>query len=236
LESGTLLVLLGPNGAGKSTLLSILAGLQLPDSGKVLLEGRPLDDYSIKALARRRSVLEQRPILPMGFSVKTVLETCIYGHGQISAIEEAIALLGIEDLLKKDSQALSGGEAQRILLARSLIQLLNKSANSSYLLLDEPTASLDIGTSNLVMHKIQYLAHELSIGILVVLHDVNLALRYADQVGLMAEGKLLVLGKTAEVMHTQPLEALYQTALVELTDDSVPPQKAFVASGHLNKP
>ena len=231
LQKAELLVLLGPNGAGKSSVLSILSGLDQPDSGIVTLDNKPITSFSAKELAKRRAVLEQRALLPAGFRVSALVEMGIYQHGEKTAIQEAVSLVGIADLMERESDTLSGGEAQCVLLTRSLAQLLNKESHQRYLLLDEPTASLDIGAADAILTQIRYIAHQVGIAVLVVLHDVNLALRHADRVGLMAQSKLHILGDTAEVMNLEKLEALYDTSLVQLIDNARPPNKAFIALG-----
>lgn len=231
LQKAELLVLLGPNGAGKSSVLSILSGLDQPDSGVVMLDNKPITSFSARELAKRRAVLEQRALLPAGFMVSTLVEMGIYQHGEKTAIQEAVSLVGITDLMKRKSDTLSGGERQRVLLTRCLAQLLNKESHQRYLLLDEPTSSLDIGVADAILTQIRHIAHQMGIAVLAVLHDVNLALRHADRVGLMAHSKLHILGDTAEVMNLEKLEALYDTSLVQLIDKAKPPNQAFIAMG-----
>lgn len=231
LKPGELFVLLGPNGAGKSSVLSLLSGFVAPDSGAVTLDDIPLADFSTQMLSQRRAVLEQRVALPSGFKVRALIEMGAYRHGQQSAVEKALSLIDSEDLLDRHSETLSGGEAQRVLLTRALAQLLTEEKQERYLLLDEPTASLDIGASDAILSKVQWIAHSFGVGVLVILHDINLALRYADRIGLMRQMKLHAIGDTATVMTVGELEALYQTPLTELTDPNGSSIKAFVARG-----
>ncbi|QQS16345.1 MAG: ABC transporter ATP-binding protein [Neisseriales bacterium] len=231
LQKNELVVLLGPNGAGKSSVLSLLSGLEKPDVGEALLDGEPLSYFSAKQLAKRRAVLEQRPVLPSGFKVSAIVEMGAYRHGEKDAIDQAVSLIRIQDLMSRNSETLSGGEIQRVLLARALVQLLTQATEERYLLLDEPTASLDIGVADAVLTLIRDIVRQFDIAVLVVLHDLNLALRHADKVGLMAHSTLHVLGHTAEVMHLKKLEALYDTSLAQLIDNAKPPNKAFIALG-----
>jgi iron complex transport system ATP-binding protein len=219
LHPGEVLVLIGPNGAGKSSLLSLLSGLLNPDRGQATLDGTPLRRLGAARLARHRAVLEQRTAAAPGFTGKEVIAMGSYGHGQDEAAATAVALTDVAALLERSLATLSGGETQRVLLARALAQLLGSTEDERYLLLDEPTAALDIGTADGLMAQVGRIAREHQIGVLAVVHDINLALRHADRVALLDNGKLIACGPTAEVMQVQRLEAVYGVRLAELIHD-----------------
>ncbi|MCW3479258.1 ATP-binding cassette domain-containing protein [Neisseriaceae bacterium JH1-16] len=219
LHPGEVLVLIGPNGAGKSSLLSLLSGLLSPDRGRSMLNGKPLHQLSAARLARHRAVLEQRMIAAPEFTGSEVIAMGSYGHGQADATATAVALTGVGELLGRHLGTLSGGEAQRVLLARALAQLLGSTEDERYLLLDEPTAALDIGTADGLMAQVGRIAREHRIGVLAVVHDINLALRHANRVALLDRGRLVACGPTAEVMQVQRLETVYGVRLAELIHD-----------------
>lgn len=228
LHPGELLALIGPNGAGKSSVLSMLAGLNPPDHGTVQLNGISLHTLAPAHLAAQRAVMEQQTRLPPGLSAYNIVEMGTYLHGQQSAVNKALALTCTEEQSQRRSNTLSGGEAQRILLARALAQLLTEEDHERYLLLDEPTAALDIGMADALLAQVRRIAHDLNIGVLVILHDVNLALRQADRVGLMSGGKLCAIGPTQEIMQKSRLEQLYGIQLAELMHTQDPSLKAFI--------
>lgn len=228
LHPGELLVLIGPNGAGKSSAMSLLAGLNHPDSGQVTLDDIPLTTLGPARLAAQRAVMEQQIRLPVGLDARAIIEMGAYRHGQMQAVDEALRLTCTEDLAPRDAETLSGGESQRVLLARALAQILTDQYHERYLLLDEPTAALDIGMADALLAQIHRIAHELNIGVLAILHDVNLALRHADRVGLMADGRLEAIGPTADIMQRGRLETLYGVRLAELMHADDPSLKAFI--------
>jgi heme transport system ATP-binding protein len=189
-EPGEIIALVGPNGAGKSSLVRALAGDVIPTSGRVLLEDRPVDGYHPRELALKRAVLPQQTILQFAFSVREVVEM---GRGvrRLDDNDEIVtASLRRTDSLEIADRiypSLSGGEQARVTLSRVLAQ------ETRILLLDEPTASLDLHHQQLVME----IARELATGgasVVVILHDLNLAASYADRIGVMRNGELVTVG------------------------------------------
>lgn len=190
LMAGEVLALVGPNGAGKSSLLRMMAGDAAPSEGQVLLEGRPARSYRPRDLARKRSVLPQHTNLEFGFTVREVVEMGRGPNLTPGSDEVVLACMRRTDTLHLATRiypSLSGGEQARVTLARVLAQ------EAPILLLDEPTASLDLHHQQLVMD----VARELAAGgasVLVILHDLNLAAGYADRVGVMRDGQLVAIG------------------------------------------
>jgi len=228
LQPGEVLALIGPNGAGKSSLLSLLSGLIAPDLGQALLGDTPLQRLNAGLLARHRAVLEQRTEVAAGFTAQEVIAMGGYLHGHADATAQAVALSCVDELLERRLGTLSGGETQRVLLARALAQLLGSPENERYLLLDEPTAALDIGMADGLMVQIGRIARQHRIGVLAVVHDLNLGLRHADRVALLDRGRLVACGPTAEVMQRSRLEAVYGVRLAELIHDEHEDLRAFV--------
>lgn len=214
-DAGTLTAILGPNGAGKSTLLKSLAGL-VPYEGEVLLGGAPLSTLARRELARRVALVSQDPPADVPF---TALELVLMGRaphlGRLalegahdrSVADQAMRDAGVADLAARPIDQLSGGERRRVFLARALAQ------EPQILLLDEPTAFLDLG------HQAQVLEHAAALArrglcVVAVLHDPNLAVAWADRVALMRAGAVVAAGGVRELLQRERLEALYGAPLV----------------------
>ncbi len=214
--AGELHAVLGPNGAGKSTLLRLLSGEWAPSSGKVLFDGRPLHQWAPQALARVRAVLPQRETLNFSFTAEEVVALGRLPHrAQEPALEQAIidaaiATAGVSHLSTRQYPTLSGGERSRVQLARVLTQIWQAPAApaSRCLLLDEPTASLDLAHQ----HHCLQIARELSkqkVAVLAVLHDPNLVLAYADRVTVLCCGQVVASGVPTEVLTPALLSRIY---------------------------
>ncbi len=202
LHSGEVIALVGPNGAGKSTLLRLLAGDLQPTSGQILLQGRPISAYRPHDLALRRAVLPQQTILQFAFTVKEVVEMGRSPRRDRAEMDEAIVLdslrrTEVAHLAHRTFPSLSGGEQTRVTLARVLAQ------ETPILLLDEPTASLDLHHQQLVMSIAQAIAGEGG-AVMVVLHDLNLAATFADRIAILRDGRLVAVGSPWETL-TEPL-------------------------------
>jgi len=140
-----------------------------------------------------------------------------------------LELAGIRAFAERMSDTLSGGEAQRVLLARAWYQLLASDKKERYLLLDEPTAMLDIGAADALFRDIAAFARQEKIGMLAVVHDLNLALRHADRVALLQDGQCVAAGPTAEIMQAERLESIYGVRLVELSHPEIEEWRAFIS-------
>jgi iron complex transport system ATP-binding protein len=214
---GEIVALLGENGAGKSTLLKTLAGDIAPRSGRVTMNDRPLADWRTRDRARARAVLPQGANAAFGF---TALETVLIGrypHSQGSlqprdfdVAHAALASLDAAHLEARVVTTLSGGELARVQLARVLAQLWPEAVRAPrYLLLDEPIASLDPAHQHLALRIARDFARGHQIGVLAVLHDINLASQYADRVVLLKQGRVLADGGPASVLTPDALAVCF---------------------------
>ncbi len=200
--SGTLTALVGPNGAGKSTLLSAIAGDVTPEAGTVLLDHQPVHRMRIRELAQLRSVFPQGSEIRFGYNVEDVV-----GMGRAfrdlppdedrAAIAAAMADSEVDHLRDRNAQTLSGGEQARTTFARVLVQ------EAPVVLLDEPTAALDLRHQERLLERARGLAASGGT-VLAVLHDLNLAAAYADQIVLMRNGGIVANGPPWDVL-TEPL-------------------------------
>lgn len=212
-SEGTFTALLGPNGAGKSSLLKIATGIWPSSSGKLFFAKRELKKYSPEELARKRAILSQHYQVQFEYSV---LEIVCLGGVQLSYSQSELEHCAIEKLKLLDLahyanapyHALSGGEQQRVQLARVLVQLSDEKEERKFVFLDEPTASLDA----LQQHKVLNLARKLAqegIGVVAVLHDLNLAAQYAEHLVFLKKGQIYAEGPTEEVFTPEVLEGVY---------------------------
>jgi iron complex transport system ATP-binding protein len=209
---GSLTGLLGPNGCGKTTLLRLLAGILAPQSGTVTLRGRPLADLSRREIARHVAVVPQETHTAFDY---TVLEMVLMGrHPHLAAFElegphdlriahDALTATGTDHLANRAYMTLSGGEKQRVVIASALTQA------SDVLLLDEPTASLDLGYQLDVASLLSQLNAERGVTMLLATHDLNLAASVCDRLILMREGRVLAQGRTTDVLTAARVREIY---------------------------
>ncbi len=200
---GEILALVGPNGSGKSTLLRCIAGVLRPHRGAVYLDFRELGSFSPKELARHLAALEQERHVGFDFTVRELVELGRLPHlGRLqrlgardwAAIARAMAAARVEELASRPLSQLSGGERQRAFLAMALAQ------EPQVLLLDEPTAHLDVNHQLELMELVRERAHTEELTVLMALHDLNLAAGYADRLGLLQRGRLRAVGPPGEVL------------------------------------
>jgi iron complex transport system ATP-binding protein len=215
-EKGQILAVVGPNGAGKSTLVRAVSGVLPAREGKVWVDGRDLSRLSPAWRARYMAVVPQARQLPGAF---TVYQTVLLGRtpylswlGQAGRRDHEAVLLALErthlaDLAERRVGELSGGEQQRVLLARALAQ------EAPILLLDEPTTHLDLQHQSSLLNLVRSLTREKNLTVLMVLHDLNLASLYADRVALLVDGQVFALGKPDEVLTTENLSAVYRVSV-----------------------
>ena len=202
---GSVLALVGPNGAGKSTLLRILSGELVPREGSANLDMRPLASWRPLDLARRRAVLPQRPTLDATFTVREVVRLGRHPHRtrndvDAAAVRRALAQVGLLDRADDLWTRLSGGEQQRVGLARALAQLDGDEPGARYLLLDEPTSALDLAWQHRTLTLARSVADR-GDAVLIVLHDLQLAASFADRVALLVRGELAGVGAPIDVLH-----------------------------------
>jgi iron complex transport system ATP-binding protein len=211
-DRGSFTGLIGPNGCGKTTLLKLLAGVLSPDSGTVSLDGRPLASMSRRHVARRLAVVPQETHPAFDYSV---LEMALMGrHPHLGAFQlegpadiaiahESLTATGTSHLAERSYMSLSGGEKQRVVIASALTQA------PEVLLLDEPTASLDLGYQLEVGLLLRRLNRERSATMVMATHDLNLAASLCDTLVLMRNGRVLASGNTSEVLTSAMVRQLY---------------------------
>ena len=218
LAPGRVTAILGPNGAGKSTLLSVLAGQRVATQGSVALDGRPLAAHGMPALALRRALMPQESAVAFDFTAQEIVALGRYPHRRApgrdedAIVEEAMALTDVAALAPRVLNTLSGGEKARAHMARALAQLWHSRPDgaSRWLLLDEPTAALDLAHQHSAMRLLRAWAAR-GVGVVAVLHDLNLARRYADEVVVLGGGSGLIQGPTAEVLAPALIESVWGT-------------------------
>jgi iron complex transport system ATP-binding protein len=212
LQAGEVLVAIGPNGAGKSTLLKVISGEVEVDHGYASLNESPISSYSLKVLSGMMAVLPQQTELHFPFEVRQVIALGRIPHASgnkrnTKIVDEVMELLEIEHLAHRDYTTLSGGEMQRVQFARALCQVWDISC-PGFLLLDEPTSSLDLSHQHAVLKVAKGMSRQ-GIGVFVVLHDMNLAARYADRIVLMNSGGIVQQGSPDEVLSEQNLQGVF---------------------------
>lgn len=212
-RAGEIHALVGPNGAGKSTLFGVLAGDVSPSVGEVSLDGAPLDGIRAADLARARAVLLQENAVSFSFSAEQVVRMgrAPWARTEASAddddvVASAMSATEVLPLGARPVTSLSGGERARVALARVIAQ------STGILLLDEPTAALDLKHHEDVMRLIREQA-DAGIAVAIVLHDLNAALAHADRVTLLAEGRVAATGTPAEVLTATRIEDVYGQAV-----------------------
>ncbi|MDP9823075.1 heme ABC transporter ATP-binding protein [Nocardioides massiliensis] len=213
----TVTALVGPNGAGKSTLLSVIAGDVEPDEGAVLVDGTPLAKWRPRDLARTRAMLPQEHQVAFGFRVAEVVAL---GRSPWRGLPEedhdeevvlaAMASTDVSHLAERSFPTLSGGEKARTALARTRAQ------STRIMLLDEPTAALDIGHQEEIMGQVRQEAADGS-AVVVVLHDLSLAAAYADRVVVLDEGRVRADGPPAVALEADLLSSVYRHPLEVIT-------------------
>jgi iron complex transport system ATP-binding protein len=210
-EAGSLAAIIGPNGAGKSTLLRAVTGELEPASGQIEIVGRALNEWEPAALARRRACLPQVSTLSFPFTIREVVTIGRHPYRETRAstqdkVEAALHTVSLLDRADEGYLHLSGGEKQRVHLARVLAQV-NK-PEGRLLMLDEPTASLDLTYQQLVFSIAESWAAA-GAAVLIVLHDLNQAMRHAQQVTILHQGRHITTGLPREVLTSECIEQVY---------------------------
>jgi len=243
---GELLGLIGPNGSGKTTLIRCMAGALRPKLGVVLLEGRAVAEMGPREVARRLAVVPQDHGSPFDFTVVDVVSMGRYPHlgrlgrasrRDLEAVERAMELAGVKQLAHRRLCELSGGERQRVFIARALAQ------EPEVLLLDEPTAHLDLGHQLELMELVRRLCREEGLTTVVAIHDLNLAARYCDRLVLLSGGRIRAMGPVEEVLREDLIGEVYgvevevwrhpATGSLHVIPISVRPREACAVKGGL---
>lgn len=214
---GQVLVIVGPNGAGKSTLLKVMSGELAPAAGDVSLAGEPVYGMSHGDLARRRALMPQHAGLSFPFTVRDVVamgrapfQADRTPMADEDAVTWAMAATDISAFAARPYTRLSGGEQQRVHLARVLAQVWRPDGETSprFLLLDEPTSSLDLAHQHATLHLAASLAAS-GVGVVAVVHDLNLAALYADRVAVISAGRLAALGAPDDVLEPELISSVF---------------------------
>ena len=222
LNAGETHAIIGPNGSGKSTLLKALAGLWPVSAGEVLFGGKPIQTYSRREIAQTIAFVPQDTRIDFAFTVAEIAGMGRHPHrGRFApetaadrvATEAALARCDVAHLKDRDANTLSGGERQRVLIARSL------AAQPDIVLLDEPTASLDIEHALDILALCRELARD-GHAVVVAMHDLNAVARFADLVALVDEGRIVGAGPVDEVLHPAALERVFGVRAEALTDSA----------------
>ena len=225
-KPGEIVAILGPNASGKSTLLSLISGALAPLSGRIFLNGNPVRELPPLVRTQRIALVQQesRLLFPSRVWDFVLQGRHAHGHGlrfesedDASVVKNALAQVGASHLADRWMDKISGGEKQRVILARALAQ------QPLLLLLDEPTLHLDIGAQVDLLESLRRLASENRYTVIVVTHELNLTGEYADQVVLLQRGKCLRVGPPATVFQRDLLEHVFQAPLtVEMTSSGRP--------------
>lgn len=214
-REGSWVALIGPNGAGKTTVLRAVAGLQAFE-GELRIGSADVKRASRRSLGRLVAYVPQRPVLPDGM---TVTDYVLMGRNpyidyfstesntDLDAVEEALIRLDLIDFSGRDLGSLSGGEAQRVVLARALAQ------RAPVLLLDEPTSELDIGHQQQVLELVEQLRSEMDLTVLSTMHDLTLAGQYSHEFVLLDQGRAVARGSAEEVLRADLIERFYRASV-----------------------
>ena len=217
LNEREVLGILGPNGSGKSTLLRCINRILTPRQGEILLNGADISKLRRIEVARHIGYVPQSSL--SGYEAPTVFEVVLMGRyphnatwrissGDIEKVWRILSILGIENLASRRFDELSGGEKQKVLIARALAQ------EAEILLLDEPTSNLDIKHQLEVMQLVKSLVKSNGLAAIMAIHDLNLASRYCDQIIMMKNGIIFTAGSPAEVLTAENIEEVYHVKVM----------------------
>jgi iron complex transport system ATP-binding protein len=239
LDAGHILAVIGPNGAGKSTLLRVAAGVLRPSAGRALLAGRDLREFAPRERARQIAVVPQEGPIPTGLFVREMVSLGRTPYSRLllgptaqdrAAVTWALEAAGIEELADRFFDELSGGERQRVILARALAQ------QPRLLLLDEPTANLDLHHQVAMLELVRGLSRDHGLAVLAAVHDLQLAALYCDRVALLNAGQIVSQGPPEAVL-TAPLllETFGQRVVLSAHPTHGVPLVALVPNGNARR-
>lgn len=212
MESGKTIALLGANGAGKTTLIRTLNGTILPSSGAVILDGKPIAEYSRREIARKIAVVAQENETKFPITVREFVLAGRFAHGgafgweneeDFAFANDAIGKCDLSGYADRLMNELSGGERQRVVLARAL------AAGAEILLLDEPTANLDLAHQALMFRLVREQCRCDGRAAIVITHDLNLASEFADETALLKDGRVFASGKPEEVLTSENIRKVF---------------------------
>lgn len=224
IEKGKITTIIGPNGCGKSTLLSVMSRSNMPKSGHASLENKDLVHYKPKEFAKKLAIVYQQNEVPKDLSIEKLVSFGRLPHNTMlqrnqkeddKAIEWALSCTNLLDKRHNDLEALSGGERQRVWIAMALAQ------QSEILCLDEPTTFLDIYYQIELLELVKSLNEKYGLTIVMVLHDINQAIRYSDHIILMKAGHIIAEGAPREVITKEVIKEVYGVNAVFKEDDQI---------------
>ncbi|PAV27599.1 cobalamin/Fe(3+)-siderophore ABC transporter ATP-binding protein [Virgibacillus profundi] len=238
IPSNKISVIIGANASGKSTLLKTLARLLKPTSGKITLDGKPIKKIPPKQLARVLGLLPQSPIVPEGISVADLVGRGRFPHQSLlsgwskkdyEAVAEAMRIMDITELANHNIDELSGGQRQRVWIAMTLAQ------QTDILFLDEPTTFLDITYQVEILDLLTDLNRKYGTTIVMVLHDINLSARYADNILALHNGKLMAEGEPSKVITNTLIKNIFGLECIVVKDPiSGSPSVVPIGRYHVN--
>ncbi|MEH7219611.1 ABC transporter ATP-binding protein [Bacillus toyonensis] len=222
IEIGKITTIIGPNGCGKSTLLSVMSRNHAPSSGEVILDGKAISEYKPKEFARKLAVVHQQNEAPADITVENLISFGRMPYKNIfspqtdedrEAIERALVCTNLQSKRDKPIYALSGGERQRVWIAMTLAQ------NTPMLFLDEPTTYLDIYYQIEILELVKELNEVYGLTIVMVLHDINQAIRYSNHIIVMKDGEIVTKGNPNDVITEEMVKAIYGVDVVVKQDE-----------------
>lgn len=222
-EEGKILTLVGPNGSGKTTLLRCIMGILNLERGYILIDGKPISKIKRKELAKRIACVPQSE--PTSFPT-TVFDTVLMGRKpylnwnpsvkDFRIVSEALHLLGLKEFALRDLNELSGGEKQKVLIARAIVQ------EPETMLLDEPTSNLDLKHQLEILEIVKNLVKEKAISVIMAMHDLNLASRYSDRLVMLKNGKIFGIGIPKQVITSENMKSVYGVEAVIYNQSRTP--------------
>lgn len=211
IEKGKITSFIGPNGAGKSTVLSMISRIMDKDNGTVIIDGTELEKWNDKELAKKLSILKQSNNINVRLTIREIVSFGRYPHCEgrlkeedIKYVDEAISYMELTDIQHRYLDELSGGQRQRAYIAMVLAQ------NTEYVFLDEPLNNLDMKHSVSMMKVFRRLAEELNKTVVIVMHDINFASVYSDNIVVLKNGKLAKNDTTDKIINKETLEDIYE--------------------------
>lgn len=211
IEKGKITSFIGPNGAGKSTLLSMISRIMKKDEGKVIIDGRELEKWDTKELAKKIAILKQSNNVNVRLTIKEIVSFGRYPHceGRLTKedtkyVDEAIEYMQLKDIEDRYLDELSGGQRQRAYIAMVIAQ------NTEYVLLDEPLNNLDMKHSVQMMKVLRGLVDDLGKTVVIVMHDINFASVYSDKIVILKDGKIVKDDITDAIISKDVLEDVYE--------------------------
>lgn len=217
LHPGNFVAIVGPNGAGKSSLLKVMAREYFPNNGRVTINKKISSSYSPRELSLVRAVLSQHASVQFSFSVEQIISLGRHAHfttknENSKIVQEVMVLTNTHYLHSRIYRTLSGGEKQRVQLARVLAQVWEDTGFPRYILLDEPTSSLDIAQQQNIFCLARQVCTR-NIGVLAIIHDLNLAVQHADSLYFLRDGRILAGGDAQEVFTKENIEETFCCAV-----------------------